>query len=103
MRKVRRLGIFVFYDASGIVDLYIQELLKSLLSELNKLVIVVNGKITNNCRQVLEKYSNNIFIRENKGFDAGAYKEFFFKFYCQVKTWNNGMKSCYLMILFMDR
>ena len=80
MRKVRRLGIFVFYDASGIVDLYIQELLKSLLSELNKLVIVVNGKITNNCRQVLEKYSNNIFIRENKGFDAGAYKEFFLNF-----------------------
>lgn len=80
MRKVRRLGIFVFYDMSGIVDLYVLELLKSLLPELNKLVIVVNGKITDNCKQVLEKYSNNIFIRENKGFDAGAYKEFFLNF-----------------------
>lgn len=80
MHEIKRLGIFVFYDASGIVDLYVQKLLGSLLLELNKLVIVVNGKITDESRQKLEVYSNSIFIRENKGFDAGAYKEVFLKF-----------------------
>ena len=78
--KVKRLGIFVFYDTSGIVDAYVQELLQSLLQELDKLVIAVNGRITDDSKRKLEKYSESIFIRENRGFDAGGYKEIFLKF-----------------------
>lgn len=80
IQKVKRLGIFVFYDTSGIVDMYVQELLKSLLPQLDKLVIAVNGMITDASRRKLEKYSESIFIRENKGFDAGGYKEIFLNF-----------------------
>lgn len=78
--SVKRLGIFIFYDASGIVDQYVQELLESLLLELDKLVIVVNGKITDDSKWKLEEYSGSIFVRENKGFDAGGYKEVFLNF-----------------------
>lgn len=80
MQKVKRLGIFIFYDASGIVDPYVQKLLKSLLPELDKLVIGVNGKITDDSKRKLEEYSESIFIRENRGFDASGYKEIFLKF-----------------------
>lgn len=79
-KMTKRLGVFVFYDASGIVDDYVEELLKSLVDELNKLVIVVNGLITGMSKKKLKKYSNNIFLRENKGFDAGAYKDVFLNF-----------------------
>lgn len=80
VREIKRLGIFVFYDASGIVDQYVQKLLESLLPELDKLVIVVNGKIADESRRKLETYSGSIFIRKNRGFDAGGYKEVFLSF-----------------------
>lgn len=77
---VRRLGIFVFYDAVGIVDLYVEQLLESLQAQISKLIIVVNGNITDKSKQALLKFSDDIFIRENKGFDAGAYRDVFLKF-----------------------
>ncbi len=77
---MKRLGIFVFYDASGIVDSYVQELLGSLLPKLDKLAIVVNGKITDESRRKLAVYAGSIFTRENRGFDAGAYKKVFLEF-----------------------
>ena len=70
-----RLGIFVFYDASGIVDRYVEVLLQGLLPYLKKLVIVVNGDITQESEERLEKYTDLIFHRENKGYDCEAYKD----------------------------
>lgn len=78
--RTKRLGIFTFYDESGIVDGYVQELLLGMLSELDKLVIIVNGTITDTSKQILEKYSYDVFVRENVGFDAGGYKDAFTKF-----------------------
>ena len=43
---MRRIGIFVFFDADGIVDRYIPYMLTDLMKNLERLVIVVNGKIT---------------------------------------------------------
>ena len=83
---IKRLGIFVFYDAVGKVDLYVEKLLQSILPELNKLVIVVNGKLLNEEKQKLKKYSSSIFIRENIGFDAGAYKDAFL-FFLSDEDW----------------
>lgn len=86
-QRIRRLGIFVFYDASGIVDGYVQELLWGIQSGLDRLVIIVNGIVTDTSKHRLEKYSDDIFIRENKGFDAGGYKDAF-EYFLAEEDWN---------------
>lgn len=72
---MNRIGIFCFYDKDGIVDGYIEFLLDELCRCLNSLIIVVNGKIDDKGKLILEKYADEIYIRENKGFDSGAYKD----------------------------
>lgn len=84
---IKRLGIFVFYDAFGIMDSYVEVLLESVLLEVQKLVIIVNGNITDESKCKMEKYSSNIFIRDNIGFDAGAYKDAFLVFLAE-EHWN---------------
>ncbi len=70
-----RLGIFLSYDKDGIIDDYICYMLEDLCKNLTELVVVVNGVLTAEGRLRLEKYTKNIFVRENKGFDAGAWKD----------------------------
>ena len=77
---MNRLGIFVFFDAMGIADRYIQILLDGIMPQLKELVIVINGNIDSSSKQCLQKYSNRIFYRENVGYDAGAYKDVFLYF-----------------------
>lgn len=85
---MKRLGIFVFYDQEGIVDKYVEVLLETMLQELKKLVIVVNGNINESSKQTLLNYSENIFVRENKGYDGGAYKDVFLN-YMVDENWEN--------------
>lgn len=77
---MKRLGIFVFYDASGIVDEYVEYLLKSMQNIIKKLVIIINGEVKDVYYNKLKKYSQDIFIRKNYGYDAGAYKDVFTQF-----------------------
>ncbi|NLL75913.1 MAG: hypothetical protein GX235_01495 [Clostridiales bacterium] len=72
---MKRIGIFCFHDKEGIVDKYIEFLLHELCRCLSSLVIVINGKINDDGKLILEKYADAIYIRENKGFDGGAYKD----------------------------
>lgn len=72
---MNRIGIFCFYDKDGIVDGYIEFLLEELCRCLNYLVIAVNGKVDAQGTLIFEKYADEIYIRENKGFDSGAYKD----------------------------
>ena len=72
---MNRLGIFVFYDEEGIADDYIFYLLDSIKSIIDKIVIVVNGIISDTSLKSFYKYTDEIIIRENIGFDAGAYKD----------------------------
>lgn len=71
---MKRLGIFVFYDKQGIVDRYVKYLLDGLKRHLSRLVIVCNGFLTDDGRHTLSKYSQEIYVRENTGFDAMGYK-----------------------------
>lgn len=70
----KRLGIFAFYDREGVVDRYVEYLLHDILNCLEKLVIVCNGALTHEGYSILQKYTDNIFIRDNTGYDAMAYK-----------------------------
>ena len=43
----KRMGIFVFYDAIGVMDEYAENLLESIQREVQKLIVIVNGTIVN--------------------------------------------------------
>ena len=70
----KRLGIYSFYDAQGIVDRYVPCFLHDLKQNLAELVIVVNGLILIEEKQKLLAITPHIIIRENKGFDIWGYK-----------------------------
>ncbi len=83
---MKRLGVFHFYEKNGVVNDYIETLLGSFQSVLSKLIIIVNGKLSDSEFQKLQVYSDIIYQRENIGFDAGAYKDFFLDLH--QETWD---------------
>lgn len=72
---MRRIGIFCFYDNDGVVDSYIDYLLQEIVSVVDRIIIVVNGKLTEIGKCIFLKYSDEIVVRDNIGFDAGAYAD----------------------------
>lgn len=72
---MKRIGIFSFYDKEGIADSYIEYLLNELTTVLDRLVVVVNGQVGEAGRCLFSRYTNDLIIRENKGYDAGAYAD----------------------------
>ena len=73
-KKIKRLGIYFFFDKDGIVDQFITYFLADLVKSLDRLVIVCNGKLTSQGEDRLREYTNEILVRENKGLDVWAYK-----------------------------
>ena len=69
-----RLGIFVFYDKDGIADRYVEYYLEDLCHNLNRLVIVCNGSLTPAAKDKLSRFTKELVLRENKGFDVWGYK-----------------------------
>ena len=73
--KLNRIAIFSFYDSEGIVYDYVEYYLNELKKNVARLVIVINGKILENEKKRLCVFTNEIIVRKNIGYDAGAYKE----------------------------
>lgn len=71
----KRLGIFQFYDKDGVVGRYIGVYLESMLPYLEELVIVCNGKLSDEGRKSLEKYTGQIYVRDDIGSDGGAHQD----------------------------
>ncbi len=71
----QRLAIFFFYDKDGIVDSYVDYLVENVRKNVDQLLVVCNGKLDQLGRQCFEKYTEDILVRENVGFDVWAYKE----------------------------
>lgn len=76
---MKRICIFSIYDNAGIVDRYIYYYLFE-LTKVAKIIIVVNGGINEEGLEKLNDITNNIYIRNNEGFDAGAYKDCMFNY-----------------------
>ena len=74
MENIRRLVIYFFYDADGIVDRYVPYMLEDICKNCSELFVVVNGKLTEAGRETFKKFTPNILVRENVGFDVWAYK-----------------------------
>ena len=70
----KRLGIFFFFDAQGVVDSYVETLLADMVKNLSELTVVVNGELTAKSYAKLSAFTDNIILRENKGLDVWAYK-----------------------------
>lgn len=71
----KRLGIFLFYDKDGIADRYIGYMLRNIRPCLDKLIIIANGKADDNALKMFESIADKVIVRENKGFDIGAWQE----------------------------
>ena len=85
MDKPKRLGIFVAYDPQGIIDDYIPYLLCDMCRNLDHLVIVCNGFVNEEGLAKLGRFSEDLFVRDNIGYDAGAIKDVLYSLY----GWDN--------------
>lgn len=83
--EMKRLGIFVFYDADGIMDGYVFKLIQGMQPMLQDLIIIVNGNIERECLTCVQRYAKDIIIRQNRGMDGGAYKEVFTNYVTQER------------------
>ena len=72
---IKRLGIFCTYDSEGVVDDYIEYLLQETKKILSHLVIVCNGDLTPEGKEILSKYADELIVRENIGFDMEAWRQ----------------------------
>ncbi len=94
---MKRIGVFCFYNKNGIVDKSIEVLLSELVKNLSEIIVVCNGNLTDSGHEKLEKYSSSINIRDNKGCDAGAYKDAFLNIISKEK-----LKSSDEVLIFND-
>lgn len=75
VKNKKRLGIFVFFDKDGFVGKYVEYLLKEIKRNVSDLYIVCNGELPNESKEKLHNFTEYVYIRENKGYDGGAYKD----------------------------
>lgn len=85
---MKRIAVFVFFDKSGIVDRYINIMLDGLKNYFQKLIIIINGNITDEGLKQLKRYTSDIYFRKNEGYDACAYKDALTKF-ISIRELNN--------------
>ncbi len=69
---MKRLGVIFFYDEAGIVDEYMDVLVSSLKPFMSRILFVSNGPLVDEAR--IRSLGVEVLIRENVGFDVGAYK-----------------------------
>lgn len=73
--KIKRIALYSFYDAQGIVDDYVIFQLKSFRVYFEEIHVVVNGFLQEESKIKLKSIVDGILIRENVGFDAWGYKK----------------------------
>ncbi len=71
---MNRLGIFVFYDEDGIVEEYVTYFLDRIRPYFSRLIILCNGELQDEGRDIFSSYSSEVIKRQNEGYDGGAYK-----------------------------
>lgn len=84
---MKRIAILPVYDSEGIVHKYLEYYMKSLSEVVSDLIIVVIGYMNNDSLRKLRKYADKIYVKENKGYDAAAYK-FVFENYLDMEQLN---------------
>lgn len=73
--EAKRLGIFAYFDADGIVDDYVPYLVAEVGKHCAHQVFVVNGILTKESEARVQATGVQLLYRENHGFDITAYRE----------------------------
>jgi len=81
---MKRICIYVTYDKQNIVDAYIGYMLEEIKKNVDYLVVVCNETNVVKGLEYLTRYADEIFFRENIGYDAGAFKDAL----CNLIGWN---------------
>lgn len=72
---MKRLAIYAHYHFRGEVPEYVPYCLAGLLAVVDRVLVVVNGELTDEGRGRLEALDRvDLLVRENRGFDFAAYK-----------------------------
>ena len=71
---LQRACIYFIYDRDGMIDRYVIDQLKDLRKSVSFIHCVINGKLTDEGKAALESVADEVYVRENKGVDVGAYK-----------------------------
>lgn len=74
---MNRLALFSFYNKSGTVNAYVYYYIEQ-LSKAADVVFIANGSLSPDSIRALEKRGCQVCVRDNKGFDFGAWKDFMF-------------------------
>ncbi|MDD6328368.1 MAG: rhamnan synthesis F family protein [Lachnospiraceae bacterium] len=74
-KDYKRLVIYFFFDKEGVVDRYIPYMLDDVVKNTNDLMVVCNGLLDDKGREIFSRYTDDVLVRENVGFDVWAYKE----------------------------
>ncbi|MCR5623323.1 MAG: rhamnan synthesis F family protein [Treponema sp.] len=72
---MKRLCIFVIYDQERLLREETAYLLEKLGEVSDTVIAAVNGGLRTECMPRLRSLSSSVIVRENRGFDAGAYKD----------------------------
>lgn len=72
--EAKRICVYFIYDKDGIIDDYIIYQLKDLKENVTFLHCVINGTLTSAGKARLAAVADEVYERENKGNDIGAYK-----------------------------
>lgn len=72
---MKRLCIYVTYNRENQIKEYMGYMLKGLRNDVTALYVVCNYPKILEGKEYIAPYADNIFYRENKGLDAGAYKD----------------------------
>lgn len=71
----KSMAVMSIYDAEGIIDDYVLYYLNSLRKATDRVVVAVNGYVNAEGKDRLQRVADDIFIRPNRGFDFGAFKD----------------------------
>ena len=83
-KTMKRLCIYVTYNKENKIKEYMGYMIKALRECTAKLYVVCNYPKIVDGEEYVEPYVDGIFYRENKGFDAGAYKDML----CTLLGWD---------------
>lgn len=84
----RSLAIMSVYDADGIIDTDVIYFLDALGKVADRIVVAVNGTVSTEGKGMLQNVVDDVYIRPNKGFDFGAYKDTLLN-YLPDTVWND--------------
>lgn len=74
MPNARRVLIYLLYDPEGKADLSVLSTLSAFRSVAHRILVVSNGTLTPDAQAKLAAVADNVVVRENTGFDVGAYQ-----------------------------